>query len=64
MGILIFLVVGGLAGLLASMIVRGRGLGIIGNVIVGWLGAGLANLLLVNDVHLSNPTWGGLDVRH
>ncbi len=45
-GIIIFLVVGGIAGWLAGLIVRGRGLGLVGNIIVGIVGAFLAGWLL------------------
>lgn len=56
MGFLIFLIVGGLAGWIASNIVKGQGLGVIGNVLVGWIGAGIANLLFGSDIALSDPT--------
>ncbi len=45
-GIIIFLVVGGIAGWLAGLIVRGRGLGLVGNIVVGIVGAFLAGWLL------------------
>lgn len=59
MGILVFLIVGGLAGWVASLIVKGHGLGILGNIVVGWIGAGLANFLFAQNVALSEPTVGG-----
>lgn len=59
MGFLVFLIVGGLAGYLASLIVKGHGLGVLGNIIVGWIGAGLANFLFVDNIHLSNPSFAG-----
>ena len=37
--LLIFLVVGALAGWLAGLIVKGYGLGLIGNIVVGVIGA-------------------------
>jgi len=37
--ILIWLLVGGVAGLLASMIVKGGGLGLMGDIVVGIIGA-------------------------
>lgn len=58
MGFLIFLIVGGLAGYIASQLVKGGGLGIIGNVLVGWVGAGLMNFLFGSDIALSDPTFG------
>ena len=39
MDILITLLIGGIAGWLAGMIMKGRGFGIIGNVIVGMVGS-------------------------
>ena len=41
----ILLVVGALAGWLAAMILRGRGLGLIGNLVVGVLGSFVGNWL-------------------
>ena len=38
-GLLIFLAVGALAGWLAGMVMKGRGFGVIGNIIVGILGS-------------------------
>jgi uncharacterized membrane protein YeaQ/YmgE (transglycosylase-associated protein family) len=39
MDILAWIVIGGLAGLLASVVVQGTGLGILGDIIVGIVGA-------------------------
>jgi len=44
--ILIWLVVGAIAGWLASMVVRGGGFGLIGDIIVGIIGALIAGWLL------------------
>lgn len=44
--LLIFLLVGAVAGFLAGVVVRGYGLGLIGNVAVGVVGAFLASWLL------------------
>jgi uncharacterized membrane protein YeaQ/YmgE (transglycosylase-associated protein family) len=44
--ILILILVGAIAGWLAGMVVRGYGLGLVGNIIVGVLGAFLATWLL------------------
>ncbi len=44
-GILIFLLVGGVAGWLAGLIVRGGGFGIVGNIAVGIIGAFVAGFL-------------------
>ena len=44
--ILIWIIVGGVAGFLAGVIVKGYGLGLVGNVIVGIVGAFVAGWLL------------------
>ena len=46
MNILVFLVVGAIAGWLAGLIVKGFGFGLIGNIIVGVVGAFVAGLVL------------------
>ena len=46
MHFIIFLIVGLVAGWLASVIVRGRGLGLIGNLVVGVIGAFFGGFLL------------------
>lgn len=44
-GVLSSLVIGGIAGWLAGKLVRGRGLGVLRNVLTGILGAALASWL-------------------
>jgi len=44
--IIIWLVIGGLAGWLAGLIVKGYGLGLVGNIVVGCIGALIAGWLL------------------
>jgi uncharacterized membrane protein YeaQ/YmgE (transglycosylase-associated protein family) len=44
--LIIFLVVGAIAGWLAGLIVKGFGFGLIGNIIVGIIGALIAGWLL------------------
>lgn len=44
--IIIWLIVGGLAGWLAGQIVKGHGFGLVGNIVVGIVGAFLAGWLL------------------
>ena len=44
--IIVWLIIGGVAGWLAGLIVRGFGFGLIGNVIVGIVGAFIAGWLL------------------
>jgi uncharacterized membrane protein YeaQ/YmgE (transglycosylase-associated protein family) len=45
-GLIIILLVGAIAGWLAGTVVRGRGFGLIGDIVVGILGAFLASWLL------------------
>lgn len=44
--LLIFLIVGAVAGWLAGLIVKGHGFGLVGNIVVGIVGAFLAGFLL------------------
>ncbi len=44
--LLIFLIIGGVAGWLASLIVRGAGFGLVGDIIVGVIGAVIAGYVL------------------
>ena len=46
MGIVAALIIGGIAGWLAGLIVHGAGFGVIGNIVVGIIGALLASWLL------------------
>ena len=46
MGILAVIVIGAIAGWLAGLIVRGAGFGLIGNIVVGIIGALVAGWLL------------------
>ena len=46
MGILAWIVIGALAGWLASLLVRGGGLGILGDIVVGIVGAVLGGLIM------------------
>ncbi|MCL2310383.1 MAG: GlsB/YeaQ/YmgE family stress response membrane protein [Proteobacteria bacterium] len=45
-GLIIWLVIGAVAGWLAGLLVKGRGFGLIGNVVVGIVGAFIGGLLL------------------
>ena len=45
MGLLVFLIVGAIAGWLAGQIVKGGGYGLIGDIIVGIVGAYIAGFL-------------------
>ena len=44
--LLVFLIVGAVAGWLAGVIVRGVGFGLVGNIVVGIIGAFIAGWLL------------------
>lgn len=44
--LIVWLVVGGIAGWLAGLVVKGYGLGLIGNIVVGIVGAAIAGWLL------------------
>ena len=46
--LLVFLLVGAAAGWLAGQIVKGYGFGLIGNIVIGIVGAFLAGFLLPN----------------
>lgn len=46
MALIIWLIVGGIAGWLAGLIVRGYGFGLLGNIVVGIVGALIAGWLL------------------
>jgi uncharacterized membrane protein YeaQ/YmgE (transglycosylase-associated protein family) len=46
MGIIAALIIGAIAGWLAGKIVRGAGFGLIGNIVIGIIGAFLASWLL------------------
>jgi uncharacterized membrane protein YeaQ/YmgE (transglycosylase-associated protein family) len=45
-GLIIFLIVGGIAGWLAGLLMKGRGFGVVGNIVVGIIGAVAAGFLL------------------
>ncbi|MGL5735193.1 MAG: GlsB/YeaQ/YmgE family stress response membrane protein, partial [Beijerinckiaceae bacterium] len=42
---IVFLIIGGIAGWLAGLIVKGGGFGIVGNIILGIVGAFVAGLI-------------------
>ncbi|HEV7491724.1 MAG TPA: GlsB/YeaQ/YmgE family stress response membrane protein [Rhodanobacteraceae bacterium] len=44
--LLVFLIIGAIAGWLAGVIVKGHGFGLVGNIVVGIIGAFLAGWLL------------------
>jgi uncharacterized membrane protein YeaQ/YmgE (transglycosylase-associated protein family) len=46
MGIIVWLIVGAIAGWLAGLIVKGAGFGLLGNIVLGIVGAVVAGWLL------------------
>jgi uncharacterized membrane protein YeaQ/YmgE (transglycosylase-associated protein family) len=59
--LLIALIIGGAAGWLGSMIYRGSGLGLFGNIVVGILGAALGYWLLAKlGINLGTGILGAL----
>lgn len=54
-GLIIALLIGAIAGFLAGQIVKGRGFGVIGNIVVGILGALLFGALFGNFDLLNSP---------
>ena len=61
MGILAALVIGANAGWLAGVIVRGAGFGLIGNIVIGIIGALVAGWLLPQlHVELASGTLGSI----
>ena len=43
--LLVFIIIGAIAGWLAGLLVKGYGFGLIGNIVIGILGAGIAGIL-------------------
>ena len=59
MGILAALVIGAIAGWLAGVIVRGAGFGLIGNIVIGIIGALVAGWVLPQlHIELASGTLG------
>lgn len=54
-GLIIALVVGGVAGFLAGKLVKGHGFGIVGNIVVGIVGSVLFGYLFGNFNLLNSP---------
>ena len=54
-GLIIALLIGAVAGFLAGQVVKGRGFGIVGNMIVGVLGALIFGFLFGNFDLLKSP---------
>jgi uncharacterized membrane protein YeaQ/YmgE (transglycosylase-associated protein family) len=52
MGIIVWLIVGAIAGWLAGQVVKGGGFGLIGDIVVGIVGGVIAGWLLPNLIHI------------
>ena len=60
-GILIILLVGAIAGWLAGLIVRGAGFGLIGDIIIGIVGAFIAGWLMPRlGIHIMSGIVGAI----
>jgi uncharacterized membrane protein YeaQ/YmgE (transglycosylase-associated protein family) len=59
--LIVWLIVGAVAGWLAGLIVRGFGFGLIGNIIVGIIGAFIAGWLMPRlGIHIGRGTIGAI----
>jgi uncharacterized membrane protein YeaQ/YmgE (transglycosylase-associated protein family) len=58
MGILSWIVIGLIAGWLAGLVMKGRGFGLIGNIIIGIVGALLGGFLASSLFKIANPITG------
>jgi uncharacterized membrane protein YeaQ/YmgE (transglycosylase-associated protein family) len=62
--VITWIIIGLIAGFLASLLIRGRGLGTLGNIIVGLIGAVIGGLIFtVLNIQVP-PEWaGGITLR-
>lgn len=60
MDILIIVLIGLIAGWLASIIMRGRGLGVVGDIIIGIIGALIGGLLFRWLGYTPDGFWGSI----
>lgn len=58
MGFLIWIVVGAIVGWLAGIVVKGRGFGLIGNIVIGVIGALIGGWLAGALFNVSDPISG------
>lgn len=58
MGLITWIVIGGLAGWVAGIVMKGRGFGLIGNIVVGIIGALLGGWLAGTLFNIQNPISG------
>jgi uncharacterized membrane protein YeaQ/YmgE (transglycosylase-associated protein family) len=57
-GLIGYIIIGGIAGWLASKVVRGGGSGILVDIVVGVVGAFLAGIILLNVLHVDVNSGG------
>jgi uncharacterized membrane protein YeaQ/YmgE (transglycosylase-associated protein family) len=62
MGLLAWIIVGAIAGLLAGQVMRGRGFGFLGDIVIGIAGALVGGWLASVLLHISNPI-NGINVQ-
>jgi uncharacterized membrane protein YeaQ/YmgE (transglycosylase-associated protein family) len=58
MGILSWIIVGAVAGMLAGLVMRGQGFGFLGDVVVGIVGACIGGGVAVWNFHVPDPMNG------
>ncbi len=58
MGLLTWLIIGGLAGWVAGLVVKGRGFGLLGNIVIGIIGALLGGWLAGAVLNIQDPVSG------
>ncbi len=58
MGILTWVIVGGIAGWLAGLVMEGQGFGLVGNIVVGVIGALLGGWLAGSFLNIPDPISG------
>jgi uncharacterized membrane protein YeaQ/YmgE (transglycosylase-associated protein family) len=60
MGIVEMLVIGILAGIIASMLLGGGGLGLLGNLVVGLVGSFIGGFLFGNRLSITSSAFGNV----
>lgn len=58
MGLFTWLIVGGIVGWLAGMVIKGKGFGLIGNILVGVVGAVIGGWIASAALNIHDPVSG------